>query len=99
MTEPTPLNITIDPRWADVADEIKRVTDGVLKKLSGLPITTAERANGQVLTIGDVIACVESAIRSSTLIREAWFRHHAPLSFVVPVAPGIEAPIEPFKDV
>lgn len=97
MTDPTPLHITLDPRWADVADEIKRVTDGVLKKLSGLPITTAERANGQVLTIGDVIACVESAIRSSTLIREAWFRHHAPLAFVVPVATGINVLCQPFE--
>lgn len=97
MTDPTPLHITLDPLWADVADEIKRVTDGVLKKLSGLPITTAERANGQVLTIGDAIACVESAIRSSTLIRESWFRHHAPLSFVVPVAPGINVLCQPFE--
>lgn len=97
MTEPATLNITLDPRWADVADEIKRATDGVLKKLSGLPVTTAERANGQVLTIGDVIACVESAIRSSTSIREAWFRHHAPLAFVVPAAPGINVLCQPFE--
>ncbi len=94
----TTTRITLDPRWVGVADEIARVTEESINRLAGAPVT-ARDVYGSALPLSALIAVVETAIRASERIHESWRRHHAPLSFVVPVAPGIDALIEPFKGV
>lgn len=90
--------VSLDPHWAAVANEIARVTEDAVNRLAGTPVT-ARDVHGSALPLAALIAFVETAIRSSERIRESWRRHHAPLSFVVPVAAGINALIEPFKGV